>query len=304
MRSTPEAKRDFVFGCDLAGRTLAYRSKRLRSSTLIDEKPPPTGVVSGLFRATRLRRIESMVAAGSSSPVFSRATRPASANSYASPTSIASSTCRAASMISGPMPSPRMTVIVWVICRFRTGARRRRGRRARGESAGNYARRPGTEPSAVVVRARPGRLSRLEAIEEVDGPAQVRDHDRSADHQPDRKRFEHFVAVQPRILALGHVVADAVVAAQHQGGDQAEQFLGLHVQRAGLVGLGVQGEEPAHDLVGLGQDAFVHALAEGGELRDPAVAGTPVAGTLAGAHWPASSKASSFPARCRAIRSS
>jgi len=48
---------------------------------LIEEKPPPTGVVSGLLSAMRLRRIDSIVAAGSSSPVFSSAARPASANS-------------------------------------------------------------------------------------------------------------------------------------------------------------------------------------------------------------------------------
>ena len=47
-------KRDLVFGNDFAGRTLAYRSKRLRSSTLIEGKPSPTGVVSGLFSAMRL----------------------------------------------------------------------------------------------------------------------------------------------------------------------------------------------------------------------------------------------------------
>ena len=81
IRSTPMGKRDWVFGNDLAGRTLAYRSKRLRSSTLIELKPSPTGVVSGLLSAMRFLRIESMVAAGSSSPCFSRATRPASANS-------------------------------------------------------------------------------------------------------------------------------------------------------------------------------------------------------------------------------
>src|SRR6478672_12834989 len=58
-RSTPLGKRERVFGNDCAGRTLAYRSKRLRSSTLIEEKPSPTGVVSGLLSATRLRRIDS-----------------------------------------------------------------------------------------------------------------------------------------------------------------------------------------------------------------------------------------------------
>src|SRR3970282_2819623 len=74
IRSTPDGNRDLVFGNDLAGRTLAYRSKRLRNSTLIEEKPSPTGVVSGPLRATRLWRIESIVAAGSSSPCFSQDT--------------------------------------------------------------------------------------------------------------------------------------------------------------------------------------------------------------------------------------
>ena len=54
-----------------------------------------------------------------------------------------------------------------------------------------------------------------------------------------------------------------------------QQLLGLHVQRAGLVGLRVQREEAAHDLVGLGEDALVHALAEVGECRDPVAFASP-----------------------------
>ena len=69
----PVGKRDLVSGNDMAGRTLAYRSKRLRSSTLIELKPSPTGVVSGLLSAMRCLRIASSVAAGSSSPCFSSA---------------------------------------------------------------------------------------------------------------------------------------------------------------------------------------------------------------------------------------
>ena len=81
IRSTLPGKRARVFGYERAGRTFAYRSKRLRSSTLIEEKPSPTGVVSGLLSAIRLRLMESSVACGSSSPCFSSATRPASASS-------------------------------------------------------------------------------------------------------------------------------------------------------------------------------------------------------------------------------
>ena len=147
IRSTPDGKRDLVFGKLLAGRTLAYRSKRLRNSTLIELKPSPTGVVSGDFNAMRFLRMESMVAAGSSSPCFSSAAKPASANSYCRPSCIASSTCRVASMISGPMPSPRMTVIVVVIS---SGGSRQAGAardaQRMGFRAAHYARRARGRP--------------------------------------------------------------------------------------------------------------------------------------------------------------
>ena len=104
------------------------------------------------------------------------------------------------------------------------------------------------------------RVAALQPVEEIDRAAQVRDHDAAAHHQPDREGLEHLVAVDAGLLALGDVVADAVVAAQHQRGDQAQQLLGLHVQRAGLVGLGIEREEAPHHLVGLGEDALVHAL--------------------------------------------
>src|SRR3546814_6643839 len=58
-------------------------------------------------------------------------------------------------MISGPMPSPRMTVMIWVICLFVPNwMRGADGRRARGESARNYARRRGTDGSAAVAGIR------------------------------------------------------------------------------------------------------------------------------------------------------
>src|SRR5690606_4428780 len=73
------------------------------------------------------------------SPFASSAVRPASTNSYSRPHPSASRTCRVASMISGPMPSPLMTAILLVM-RFsrmvgpdpapaRSGADYRRSRR-------------------------------------------------------------------------------------------------------------------------------------------------------------------------------
>src|SRR6056297_2015165 len=61
-----------------------------------------------------LRSIESRVACGSRLPSASCAARPARWSSYSKPQSSASRTRSVASMISGPMPSPRMTVMVVV----------------------------------------------------------------------------------------------------------------------------------------------------------------------------------------------
>src|SRR5690606_21069930 len=214
-------------------------------------------------------------------------------------------------MISGPMPSPRMTVIVWVI----VWGSMLGGRRARAQgvverkTAPDYAGTAPALPADGTWTLRSTRLSvvyvlcrrlaaALEPVEEIHRAPQVRDHDAAAHHQPHREGFEHLVPGHPGPPALGDVVADAVVAAQHQRRDQAQQFLGLHVQRPGLVGLGVEREEAPHHLVGLGQDALVHALPERGESAD-AVA------LVAAAHasLPASSGSKS-PARCRAIMSS
>src|SRR5690606_37338273 len=131
----------------------------------------------------------SMVAAGSSSPVFSWAARPASTNSQDRPGCIASSTCRVASMISVPMPSPRMTEIVCVI-------------------AGGSSLACGDRPLCR------GGWRRLELLPEIHCPAQVRDDDAAADHEADGEGLEHLPAADPGLPALGHVVADAVVAAQ------------------------------------------------------------------------------------------
>ncbi|KAG1449444.1 hypothetical protein G6F57_016628 [Rhizopus arrhizus] len=159
---------------------------------------------------------------------------------------------------------------------------------------------PGPPLPSVCVRCRGGGAA-FELVEEIDRAAQVRDHDRAADHQADREGLEELFAGHPGVLALGHVVADAVVAAQHHRGHQAQQFLGLHVQRAGLVGLRIQREEAAHHLVRFAQDALVHALAEFGELGDAVLAAV-----VGRAHaWPCpASSGSSLPSRCRAIMSS
>ena len=59
---------DGTVGMFQTGRRLANRSSALRSPTLTLVNPPPIGVVTGPFRATLLRRIESRSAEGSVEP--------------------------------------------------------------------------------------------------------------------------------------------------------------------------------------------------------------------------------------------
>ena len=52
----------------LQGRMHAYRSSSLRSSTLTERKPDPTGVVVGPLMPTPLRLIDSSVRSGNGLP--------------------------------------------------------------------------------------------------------------------------------------------------------------------------------------------------------------------------------------------
>src|SRR3954453_16693501 len=88
----------------------AYRSNSLRSATLIERWPEPTGVVVGPFSAMPRSRIDSSVRSGSGLPSSSKTSMPAGCSSHSNSTPVASSTRRVASAISGPVPSPGMSV--------------------------------------------------------------------------------------------------------------------------------------------------------------------------------------------------
>ena len=83
----------------------------MRRPTLTERKPSPIGVVIGPLSATPFRRIDSSVASGSGLPPWSAITSaPAGWTSHSNSTPVASSTRRVASVSSGPMPSPGMSV--------------------------------------------------------------------------------------------------------------------------------------------------------------------------------------------------
>ncbi len=98
----------------LMGRKFAYNSNFLRRVTLIDGNPPPTGVVTGPFSATRFRSIDATSSLGMYSPCFSNAPAPAANRSHANCTPVASRIRTTASVTSGPIPSPGISVTACV----------------------------------------------------------------------------------------------------------------------------------------------------------------------------------------------
>src|SRR3954447_10227248 len=93
-------------------------SSSLRSATLTERKPPPTGVVIGPFSATPVARIASSPSGGSGFPPYwSITSAPASRTSHSNSTPVASRTRRVASVSSGPVPSPGMRTTLCVIAR-------------------------------------------------------------------------------------------------------------------------------------------------------------------------------------------
>ena len=98
------------------GAAVAEAQREQPDLVLLDctlRKPVPTGVVSGPLRATRVFRNDSSVASGRISSPASTAERPASRSSHAISAPAASSTRRAESTTSGPIPSPLMSVTVF-----------------------------------------------------------------------------------------------------------------------------------------------------------------------------------------------
>src|ERR1039458_2166697 len=97
------------------GRKFAKSSKRRRSSTLMLEKPPPMGVVTGPFSPTRVRSMDSESSFGMYSLYFSKASAPAAKLSHSNLTPVASSMRTVAWITSGPIPSPGISVTLCAI---------------------------------------------------------------------------------------------------------------------------------------------------------------------------------------------
>src|SRR5712691_5890935 len=93
------------------GRRFENSANAFRNPTLTLVNPPPTGVVSGPFSATLFREIDSSSSAGSVVPCFSTADAPARCGSHSTSRPAVSTILTTALVISGPMPSPGISVM-------------------------------------------------------------------------------------------------------------------------------------------------------------------------------------------------
>src|SRR5450759_64382 len=90
----------------------------------------------------------------------------------------------------------------------------------------------------------------------------------AADDETYRERFEQHGARHALFGTAGEMIRHAVIAAEHERRNEAEQLLGFPVERACFVGACVEREEAVDNQISLAQDFFVHPFAKLAELLE------------------------------------
>src|SRR5258708_17115586 len=122
---------------------------------------------------------------------------------------------------------------------------------ARGKNKTN------SPPISRKVAARLGISKTVDFAHAGEGAAHVRNGDGAANDEGHVEGVDDFFALPAFFAAAHEMVGDAIVAAQDGGSDQAEEFLGLGAERAGVAGLVVEGEEALDTEVAAAEDFFV-----------------------------------------------
>jgi hypothetical protein len=102
----------------------------------------------------------------------------------------------------------------------------------------------------------------------INSAPKMRNNDRATDNETDREALENLGPSDALLGAAGEMIRDAVITPQHQRSDEAEQLLGLDVERAGFVGAGVEREEAVDDEVPFAENLDVQTLAELDEVLE------------------------------------
>src|SRR5438105_511580 len=87
------------------------------------------------------------------------------------------------------------------------------------------------------------------------------DRDRSAHHQRHIKRIHKLFASHTRFGAFSDVISDAIVATEDDRTGQAHQLLGLLVERAILISLGIERKESFDAQMTTAEKLFIHLRA-------------------------------------------
>jgi len=96
----------------------------------------------------------------------------------------------------------------------------------------------------------------------------MRNDDRATNDETDRETLENLGPSDALLGAASEMVRDAVIAPEHQRCDEAEQLLGPDIECAGLVGAGIEGEEPVDDKVPFIENLDVQTRAELDEVLE------------------------------------
>ena len=105
----------------------------------------------------------------------------------------------------------------------------------------------------------------------INSAPKMRNDDRATDNQADGEALENLGTGDALLGAAGEMIGDAVITSQHQGSDEAQQLLGLDVERAGLVGAGVERKEAVDDEVPFIENLDVQTRAELDEVLERSV---------------------------------
>jgi hypothetical protein len=105
----------------------------------------------------------------------------------------------------------------------------------------------------------------------INSAPKMRNNDRATDNQADGEALENLGTGDALLGAAGEMIRDAVITPQHQRSDESEQFLGLDVERARLVGASIEREKAVDDEVPFIENLDVQTRAELDEVLERSV---------------------------------
>src|SRR6266851_3330177 len=113
--------------------------------------------------------------------------------------------------------------------------------------------------SIVLVRCcRLAILALKSCVKAINGPAQMRNCDRAADHERHIKNIEKLGPGHSGGYTLFDVISNTIVTAKHYRGDQTEEFFSTFVEGAIFVGLRVERKKALEAQMIAPEQLFVH----------------------------------------------